>query len=335
MQAVLARLDRSMGLRIVRICLATVVVALLAPVLACNRSSTTSNEPVVETACRSLSPEQQAALATIRTAEQRYKSAHVTMHLQIEESDSGTVKADPIQFVDVDGTLGFQGPLRFNCMTTGRIVFHTFREQWSLDDRELRVLRFDAQSGRPSTGNVLPASRLDNKQLEFTLFRGGVSLFLPAYAGCGLSTYIEGIPASQPNWKVIESTDTSLVIWVPTHETDETFLQNLNGYVIGLDLTKGGNITRWEEWFDYWGLNCRRQKILQASEFEEIDGLWFPAKLTVDVVNDDRSEKLTLRRTETAELTWTEVNAEVDDQEFRIEFPPDIHVEHYLKPWTY
>jgi hypothetical protein len=249
------------------------------------------------------------------------------------EPDGGGVMKESGEFVHTEGNLGFYSPLQFDCLVDGRIgqTLRSFQERVSADGRDLRYLGFVRRNTgqfMPSNGAVLPKTRLD--KVEFTLLRGGINLFLPSYAGCGLFTYIERIPPQMPAWRVLEHTETSLVIWIPTHDTRADRGQNEHSFVIGLDLTKGGNITNWEEWFDYGGLNQRLRKTLRESEFQQVNGLWFPVSLTVDTVNeDDRTGSRQLRWSETIQYTWSEVNTRPEAEDFRIEFPLEVPVEEY------
>jgi hypothetical protein len=273
--------------------------------------------------------EQESALAVIRGAEQANEFAHVTAKMVAFEPDGAGVLKESGEFVHTEGNLGFYSPLQFDCLVDGRISqsLHSFQERVSADGRDLRYLGFvrrNAGQFTPSNGAVLPQTRLD--KVEFTLLRGGINLFLPSYAGCGLSTYIQRIPPQMPAWRVLEHTETSLVIWIPTHDTRADHAQNEHSFVIGLDLTKGGNITRWEEWFDYWGPNRRLRQILHSGEFNQLNGHWFPTKLAVDVVNDDRAHGQVLIRREIAEFEWSEVNRKPEGEDFTLEFPPHVPV---------
>ncbi|MCC6695411.1 MAG: hypothetical protein IT365_07260 [Candidatus Hydrogenedentes bacterium] len=273
------------------------------------------------------------ALATIRAAEQAYQFAHVTARMTVLEPNEGGTLVESGEFIQTDGNIGSRVSLQFDCLVTGRIGMsrYPFQERASVDGRDLRYLEYgQRKTGQfvPSRGEVLPQTRLD--KLNFTLLRGGIGMFLPAYSGCGLSAYLELIPPEMPSWRVLESTESNLVIWVPTHDTREEHGQNLHSFVIGLDLTKAGNITRWEEWFDYDGLNHLLLKTLGASDFKQVDGHWFPVSLTVDTVDEDlRTRTRKIQRREIIEYTWSDVNTKPEAEDFRIEFPPKVPVEEY------
>jgi len=136
-------------------------------------------------------------------------------------------------------------------------------------------------------------------------------------------------------WKVLESTATDLVLWVPTLDTRESHAENLHSFVIGLDLTRGGNITRWEEWLDYGGPNHRPRKVLHDIELKRIEDLWLPVSATIDVVRENRSGERILRAREASKIEWDRVNAPLDLDDFRLQFPPGINIDDNVRGISY
>jgi hypothetical protein len=113
-------------------------------------------------------------------------------------------------------------------------------------------------------------------------------------------------------WEVLDLTAERLVV--------RLFTTVHHSVVVELDLTRGGNLVRYEEWI-YWGQpKAKKASCLQEYELVEVEGRWMPARY--DVVAPG-GQVVLFRH----EFQWSELDKEIKPEEFFIQFPPNAETE--------
>lgn len=149
----------------------------------------------------------------------------------------------------------------------------TERQQGSYDGVTRRTAKLNA------SGNIVLAHIGDTPQPYGNLREVGLEYLLPRFAERGLTRMLVNASrfpaATGMSWRVLELTQERALLMFPRLAGEVTFVE--------FDLTRGGNLVRWELWSNLYTAIERREAWLTAYELVELEGHWLPKRY--DFVN--------------------------------------------------